>query len=192
VNVPGTRVSLHTDDVIFHAALTHWLGTRPGIFLVRQNEQVAVVISAADPKEWQCSVDVPKVLVADSLDNTDVAAGLSAFGVVVVLPRPKVSGDRLVSSVLIAATKAPVTGDALYRDFLQATTGDMAVGGLTAWEIDVLRLLAEGWDAARIASELGCSTRTVINVIYRLTTRLGLRNRSHAVAYAIRNGAIWP
>ena len=34
------------------------------------------------------------------------------------------------------------------------------------------------------------SERTVKNVLHDLTTRLQLRNRTHAVAYAVREGLI--
>jgi DNA-binding CsgD family transcriptional regulator len=62
--------------------------------------------------------------------------------------------------------------------------------GLTAREVDVLRLMAEGLDTAEIAGKLCYSERTVKNVIYGITHRLKLRNRSHAVAYALRSGMI--
>jgi DNA-binding NarL/FixJ family response regulator len=51
-------------------------------------------------------------------------------------------------------------------------------------------LLAEGRDTAEIASRLCYSERTVKGVIHGLTTRLQLRNRSHAVAFALRNELI--
>jgi DNA-binding NarL/FixJ family response regulator len=40
------------------------------------------------------------------------------------------------------------------------------------------------------AGKLCYSERTVKNVIYELTSRLKLRSRSHAVAYAMRSGLI--
>ena len=54
----------------------------------------------------------------------------------------------------------------------------------------MLRLLAEGRDTREIADELAYSERTIKNVIRDITRRLGLRNRSHAVAYALRQGLI--
>ena len=39
-------------------------------------------------------------------------------------------------------------------------------------------------DTGEIASKLSYSERTVKNVMHGLTTRLHLRNRAHAVAYA--------
>jgi DNA-binding NarL/FixJ family response regulator len=62
--------------------------------------------------------------------------------------------------------------------------------GLTSRETDVLRLVAEGMDTGEIARKLSYSERTVKNIMHGLTTRLALRNRAHAVAYALREGYI--
>jgi len=62
--------------------------------------------------------------------------------------------------------------------------------GLTPRETDVLRLVADGLDTSEIASRMCYSERTVKNVLHDLTTRLQLKNRTHAVAYAVREGLI--
>ncbi len=62
--------------------------------------------------------------------------------------------------------------------------------GLTDREVDVLRLVADGYDTTQIAETLCYSARTVKNVIHDVTTRFNLKNRSHAVAYAMREGLI--
>jgi DNA-binding NarL/FixJ family response regulator len=62
--------------------------------------------------------------------------------------------------------------------------------GLSERERHVLRLVAEGHDTGEIARSLCYSERTVKNVLHDITTRLQLRNRSHAVAYALREGLI--
>jgi len=54
----------------------------------------------------------------------------------------------------------------------------------------VLRLVSDGHDTSEIATTLCYSERTVKNVLHDVTTRLNLRNRSHAVAYAMREGLI--
>ena len=59
-----------------------------------------------------------------------------------------------------------------------------------ARELEVLRLLADGYDTASIAATLAYSERTIKNIIHDVTTRLELRNRSHAVASAVRTGVI--
>ena len=62
--------------------------------------------------------------------------------------------------------------------------------GLTEREIDVLRLVAEGFDTEEISQKLSYSQRTIKTVIHDVTTRLCLRNRTHAVAWALREGLI--
>jgi DNA-binding NarL/FixJ family response regulator len=66
----------------------------------------------------------------------------------------------------------------------------LTFGGLTDREVKVLKLVADGWDTAEIADDLSYSERTVKNIIHDVTSRLQLRNRSHAVAYALRQGLI--
>jgi DNA-binding NarL/FixJ family response regulator len=64
------------------------------------------------------------------------------------------------------------------------------LNGFSSREVDVLRLVAEGYDTEEIARMLAYSERTVKNVIHGVTARFNLRNRCHAVAYAVRAGVI--
>ena len=61
---------------------------------------------------------------------------------------------------------------------------------LGARELMALRLLADGCDTREIARHLCYSERTVKYIIGTVTDRLGVRNRTHAVAHAIRHGLI--
>ena len=65
-----------------------------------------------------------------------------------------------------------------------------APASLSTREQEVIRLLADGRDTAEIASTLCYSERTVKGVIHEVTSRLQLRNRSHVVAFALRNDMI--
>jgi DNA-binding CsgD family transcriptional regulator len=66
----------------------------------------------------------------------------------------------------------------------------LGLGGLSAREADVLRLAADGLDTGEIAVKLSYSKRTVVNIMHDVTSRFQLSNRTHAVAYAIREGLI--
>ncbi|NEA68783.1 response regulator transcription factor [Streptomyces sp. SID12488] len=66
----------------------------------------------------------------------------------------------------------------------------MTASGLETREVAVLRLLAEGMDTTEIAEHLSYSERTIKNIISGMMTRLGLRNRTQAVAHALRSGAL--
>ncbi|KFU75665.1 DNA-binding response regulator, NarL/FixJ family, contains REC and HTH domains [Amycolatopsis lurida] len=143
-------------------------------------------------------VPVPKVLLIDELRDNDVLSAVEC-GVVIILPRGRTSGDGLVDAVVAAASgRALLPPDLLGRllriirrlqeDVL--TPRGLGAAGLTAREVDVLRLMAEGLDTGEIAGELCYSERTVKNVISEMTSRLNLRNRPHAVAYAMQAGVI--
>ena len=62
--------------------------------------------------------------------------------------------------------------------------------GLSDREVEVLRHLADGCDTSEIAQTMAYSERTIKNIIHEVTRRLNLRNRSHAVAYAVKAGLI--
>jgi DNA-binding NarL/FixJ family response regulator len=63
-------------------------------------------------------------------------------------------------------------------------------GELSPRELRVLRLLADGYRTSEIARELAYSERTIKHSISALTSRLQLRNRTQAVAIAVREGLI--
>ena len=54
-------------------------------------------------------------------------------------------------------------------------------------ELDVLELLAAGFSTREVAHQLCYSERTIKNILQDVTARLHARNRTHAVAYAVRN-----
>lgn len=57
-------------------------------------------------------------------------------------------------------------------------------------EVAVLALVADGLSTREVARRLAYSERTIKNILQDLTTRYGLRNRTQAVAWALRNGWI--
>jgi DNA-binding NarL/FixJ family response regulator len=61
---------------------------------------------------------------------------------------------------------------------------------LTAREIQVLQLLADGLTQETIAEELFISVKTVATHIQRIITKLGVHSRTEAVALAYRTGLV--
>lgn len=203
------RVAVHASDVFTHVGLIRYLETLPEIRVLpsdRREEADVVVLAPArlDPRALaelraQARTDGQvTVLIADGVTESDLIVAAECR-VVAVLPRQAATGDRLASHVLAAAARrgmsSPLLPGELARDLDQLRRSEAAQPGqgtveLTDREVEVLRLMSEGWDTAEIAEKLCYSQRTVKNIIYRLTTRLRLRNRSHAVAYAMRTGVI--
>jgi DNA-binding CsgD family transcriptional regulator len=68
------------------------------------------------------------------------------------------------------------------------------VGGrestLSAREVQVLALAADGLSNPEIARELGLSALTVKSHLGRMTRRLGAHDRAHLVLLALRAGVI--
>ena len=60
--------------------------------------------------------------------------------------------------------------------------------GLSAREVQVLRLVAGGMSNRRIAKELALSENTVANHLTSIFNKTGADNRASATAFAVRHG----
>jgi DNA-binding NarL/FixJ family response regulator len=134
------------------------------------------------------------MIVADTV-SADGAMRAVRAGVGALFTSGESTPERLVaalSSVRDGDRRMP--HDLLVR-LLSGTAGKSlawigAPPQLTWRQVTMLRLVADGLDNASIAHDLACSEHTVKNVIYELMNRLRARNRTHAVATAIRTGLI--
>ena len=196
-------------DPISEAGVVSALRPRPEVRVVpaeeAPNAQVAVVVADSVDDDALRLVRMVRrqsaaqaVLVAGRLEDGDVVTAVEA-GVLGLVRRAEATPDRLVRVICGAATgEGSVPPDLLGRLLDQVGTLQRQVlrprgltfTGLASREIEVLRLVADGYDTAEIAQHLAYSERTVKNVLHDVTTRLQLRNRSHAVAYALREGLI--
>lgn len=62
------------------------------------------------------------------------------------------------------------------------------IGGLTARETEILRLIAGGKTAKQMGAALGISAKTADNHIQNLYAKIGVRTRAGATLYAIEHG----
>jgi len=138
------------------------------------------------------------VVVATRLDDAGLLAAAEA-GACAVLRRAQANPNSLLASIRSAAAgEGSLPPDLLGRLLGQVgrlqrqvlAPRGLTFSGLTDREVRVLRLLAEGFDTAEVGRQLFLSERTVKNVVHDVTSRLNLRNRTHAVAYALRQGLI--
>ncbi len=138
------------------------------------------------------------VLVVSSLSDEDLMAAVEA-GAGSIVWRSRASASWLAQTVLNAAKgEAALPPEVLARLLKQVTRlrqhvltpRGLAINGLSARERDILRLAAEGLATDEIARELSYSKRTVTSALHDVSVRYQLRNRTHAVAYAIREGFI--
>lgn len=204
------RVGLLAKDPLSYAGLASYLNSRSEIDLVPEDQGDAdvMVVAAEKPsrvvlralQEPTGNYTKPVVFVTSEMkiSEAELVAAVRCR-VVSVLPRVTVTSDQLLRGVLAAASGGGVMSPSLVGELLTHITrlqqevltprGQLRAG-LTPREVDVLRMVADGFDTEEIAGRLCYSERTVKNVIHGVTGRLKLRNRSHAVAYAFRSGVI--
>ncbi len=200
---------VYASDPISQAGVVSQLRPRPEIWVVDESDldraQVAVIVSDTVDEECMRVLravqrgGVPRtVLVAGVLDDTALAAAAEA-GVSGLLRRSEATPEALARVVVrVAAGHGEVPADLLARLLDQVgrlqrqvlAPRGLAFSGLSERETQVLRLVADGHGTAEIAVRLSYSERTVKNILHDITSRLQLRNRSHAVAYALREGLI--
>jgi DNA-binding NarL/FixJ family response regulator len=204
-----TSVYVYANDPILQAGVVSQLRMSTEVAVVDRSEidQAAVAVVVTDVVDEPVlrmlraiqRGNAPRtVLIAATLDESTVAAAVEA-GVSGLLRRGEVTPERLLDVVRkVADGDAAVPPDLLARLLEQVgrlqrqvlSPRGLRFSGLSEREIEVLRLLADGMDTGEIARKLSFSERTIKAVLHDVTTRLQLRSRAHAVAYAVREGLI--
>lgn len=140
----------------------------------------------------------PIVLVVQDLRESQLLGAVEC-GVRALVPLAQATSDRLIHTIAAVAAGAGDIPSKLVGPLLDQVhllhdrvlrPNGLTSSGLTPREINVLTLLAEGKDTGEVAEALWYSERTVKNIIQSMISRLNLRNRAHAVAYAARAGVI--
>jgi DNA-binding NarL/FixJ family response regulator len=143
------------------------------------------------------------VLVADELRPAQLQRA-AAYGPVSVLSSRIYEYEDIAGAILGVRQRRVMLPAALFRALVDgprpaepaaalpgmATAPPWAGAGLDGREREVLRLLADGFGTNEIAERLNYSERTVKNILHRFLSRMNLRNRTHAVAYAMQNGLL--
>jgi DNA-binding NarL/FixJ family response regulator len=119
------------------------------------------------------------------------------FGAIEAGARGYLTKDATVADVRRAITAVGV-GAGAFDARVQARLADAVEAGrrrprpsadaLTPRELEVLRLAARGRSNAEIGRELYITEATVKRHLHNVFEKLGLRDRTQAVAYAFRNG----
>lgn len=217
---PGTQsTEIHALTVVVVAAdaligegTVAYLRSRPEIQVIERSRVAGadVVLMVADAMTNDVFATMDKladeagvdrlrfVVVADGIREQHVMQA-ARRGLVSLLSRKEVDLDQVVRAMIdlrsgrlqlpqdtagwLAGRLRTIERDVLYPRGLTAS-------GLEQREADVLRMLADGLDTPEIARQLNFSERTVKNTIYGVIARHKLTNRAHAIAFAIRSGAI--
>lgn len=192
------RVSVFAADPVSEAGIVGQLRHQPDLaFLPNDSAQprdVAVVVADLVDEHTiaRFREESPVVLVVGSLDGRGVLAAVEA-GVTSLIPRSDATPERLGEAIRAAANGGAAIPSDLLGVLLRRRAEQpprLTYGGLTGRELTVLRLVADGYSTTEIAERLAYSERTVKSALHDLTSRFQLRNRSHAVAFALREGLI--
>jgi DNA-binding NarL/FixJ family response regulator len=91
------------------------------------------------------------------------------------------AGERVMASAVANRVVDMLTGTTTPKEFYD---------GLTAREVEILKLLATGQANKQIAYHLRISEKTVRNHVSNMYAKLQIYDRSQAVLYAVRKGLI--
>ena len=137
-----------------------------------------------------------KVLVLTTFDDEetiDKAVSSGADGYIL----KEMEDAKVIASVKSVHSGISVFGDGVYRVMKKRMEAGGAAQkqeqaaeecGLTARELDVGRLVAQGYDNKEIAGELYLAEGTVRNQISKILDKLELKDRTQLAVYAVKHG----
>jgi two-component system, NarL family, response regulator YdfI len=133
------------------------------------------------------------LLVDDANSERDVDAFRS--GVRAVLPRNMSPGGIVATVEAVGAGLAVLLPEGLDSLLRESTASHRAVSpplveALTPREIEVLRMMVEGWGNKEISTRLGISEHTVKFHVASIMGKLNASSRTEAVTSGIRHGLI--
>lgn len=136
------------------------------------------------------------VVLTISADDEDVMDAVMAGACGYLLKDSSI--DQLIAGIRAAAGGESLISPQIASKLLQrlrAQSADARAATaiqteLSARELEVLRLIANGKDNAEIARELVISPKTVKNHISNILMKLQIENRIQAAVYAVRSGLV--
>ena len=156
----------------------------------RHLDPVVAVLTDPEPEQWDAvaEIEVPILLVGSTpLSRAEAMAALSR-GVVGLIDADRLE-QNLLPALTLTATGHLTVSSALADGVVagvRARSGDtdQTLPELTSRERDILRSIALGDTVRQTARTLGIAPKTVENIQARLFRKLGVHNRSGAVASA--------
>ena len=205
------RIPVHVTaaDPLSRAGTIAQLRATGGVFLAEEDElgDGGVALVVADEVDAETARTIRSLrrrgidriaLLVGRLDDKGLLAAAEA-GVGGIIRRSEATPHNLAAAIrAVAVGEGLLPPDLLGRLLDQVgqlqrqvlAPRGLTFSGLTEREVSVLRLLADGLDTAEVGKQLFYSDRTVKNIVHDVTSRLDLRNRTHAVAYALKQGLI--
>lgn len=136
-----------------------------------------------------------KVIMLTAFDNQDYVMGALRGGAFAYLLK-SAADETLVDTIRSVSQGKHIVAPELMDPVLQqvqvlAQTHAEAESGLSNEELKVLSLIADGATNEDIAGNMFWSERTVKRKVEEISSKLNAKNRTQAVAEAIKRGLIW-
>jgi DNA-binding NarL/FixJ family response regulator len=214
VTTRPVRIVVVDDQTLFRTGLARLLAEDPRIEVVGQAEDGSVavdLVARVRPDVVLMDLKMPKldgieatkrmlardadtkVLILTSFDaDTSIIQALKAGAAGYVLKDSQ--AESIVSSILSVMSGERVMASAVAKRVLDMLTGSTTpkefYDGMTAREVEILKLLASGMANKQIAYKLGISEKTVRNHVSNMYEKLQIFDRAQAVLYAVRKGLV--
>jgi DNA-binding NarL/FixJ family response regulator len=208
------RVLVADDQALFRAGLARLLESDPRVRVVGQaadGAEAVKQVGALKPEVVLMDIKMPnvdgveatrrivaqypgvKVLVLTTFDaDSHVIQALRAGASGYLLKDSQPSA--VVSSILAVMVNERVLASSVVSRVLDMLTGTgtpkQYYDGLTAREVEILKLIATGQSNKQVARRLEISEKTVRNHVSHMYEKLQIYDRSQAVLYAVRKGLI--
>lgn len=217
MTVDTIRVVLADDHAVVRAGLKAVLGTAPDIQVIGEGSTGREAVALAErlkPDVLITDLTMPdldgagviKEVVAKGLPSRILVLTMHAEDEYLVPLLEAGASGYLVKSVadreLVAAVRSVAHGDTyvqpsaartLARELTRKESAEPdreRFDRLTPRERDVLRLVAQGYSAPEIGTQLGISPKTVDTYKQRIEEKLGLGHRADYVQFALKLGLL--
>jgi DNA-binding NarL/FixJ family response regulator len=131
----------------------------------------------------------PRVVVLTVHDDDDIVLGAVRGGAQGYVLK-NATRDELLTAVRKVAAGGQSFDEVVVRALLRGDQREVLCGLLTTRELEILRQVATGQTNREIAAQLFISSDTVKGHLETVYRKLGVSDRAHAVAVAIRNGLL--
>ncbi len=172
-------------------------GREVAVLLVLATTITAALLSKIEDVQRDASGNPPKLVVVADEFSAEQVFRMIDLELTGLLYRGQSTFDSIVETILLSAEGRLRLPERVQRHLVgrvrsigvaQPGAGDTAC--LAERAVEVLRLLSDGLSTCEVATRLNYSERTIKNIVHDVVTRLKLRNRTHAIAYAVRAGII--
>jgi DNA-binding NarL/FixJ family response regulator len=130
-----------------------------------------------------------KILVLTVHDDGDIVLGAVRGGAGGYVLK-HASRDELVAAIRRVASGGKYFDEVVVRAFLEGDQREQAPSPLTERELEILRLVAGGFTNKEIGEQIFLSVDTVKSHLENVYRKLGVSDRAHAVAVALRSGLV--